>query len=200
MRVPSTDDVDSQDSGCYPEDSKYFKYPEPLLHRRSLSDRNTVGSPASARRGGCSSGGSGAATKLEFSFSCEDEGIPMDDLFADEDADLAASNVPSAAVSRLFATPLSEKAIHQFSSSSHGDERCELAAESPAAAGAVKPHELSGDKHRPNLRRSWSMFENGTPIGRVRTTSTVYQSRLFSIQVQEQAFSDLNEFLVTSIM
>jgi len=164
-RLPSIEDVDSQDSGCFPEDSKYFKYPEPLLHRRSLSDRN--GSPASIRSY-CSSlsvGGTqkyDGAAKLDFSFmsSGEDEGIP-EELFEEDDGNLPTSIT----LNQLMATPLSEKATKQFSH----DENVNTIPDSPIEHihfDFLRVPDVVSDKSRPTFRRSLSMYDNATPNAR----------------------------------
>jgi len=164
-RLPSIEDVDSQDSGCFPEDSKYFKYPEPMLHRRSLSDRNS--SPASIRSY-CSSLSAGGtqkydgAAKLDFSFmsSGEDEGIP-EELFEEDDGHLPTSIT----LNQLMATPLSEKATKQFS---HDDNNV-LIPDSPIEHihfDFLRVPEVVAEKSRPTFRRSLSMYDNATPNAR----------------------------------
>ena len=163
--------------------------------RRSVSDRFNVSSTASARSSSssnCSTGKSksvqrqncgliavlwndvggsqrynGGAAKLDFSFSSsgEDEGIPMDEF--DDDA---IQPIPtSSTVSRLFATPLSEKANKQFSGH---DESFDRMSDSPAGLIIRMPDlsKLSDSTEkscRPQLRRAWSMYENTTPNSRV---------------------------------
>nr|CAH0105318.1 unnamed protein product [Daphnia galeata] len=172
-RLPSIEDVDSQDSGCFPEDSKYFKYPEPLYHRR-MSDRNS--SPASTRSNSSSLSAGGSQkydgpAKLDFSFMSngDDEGIP-DELYEEEDLGLPTS----ASLSQLIATPLSERATLQFS---HEDSS------SPPAYTITKPRVDDSTVHndflrvpkeaalaekiiRPSFRRSQSMFDQATPNAR----------------------------------
>ncbi|XP_057381883.1 M-phase inducer phosphatase 2-like isoform X1 [Daphnia carinata] len=172
-RLPSIEDVDSQDSGCFPEDSKYFKYPEPLCHRR-MSDRNT--SPASIRSSSSSLSAGGSQkydgpVKLDFSFMSngDDEGIP-DELYEEEDQGLPTS----VSLSQLIATPLSERATRQFS---HEDSL------SPPAYSVAKTKVDESMGHneflrvpkeaavvekfgRPSFRRSQSMFDQATPTTR----------------------------------